>query len=254
LYGTLIAETKSNSADNSEAIDNTETGIVDSILQILDQKKTEFEAAKSRSVNRKESDVYYDTLIEQKVVEEQARAKRKFENTLMTKYQFFKRLLKAIPGITFIKKYFIHISTILLIVLSAYLLYTIYENRRDRDRFFAASRLSIMDKEIQQICEYIEIHFSDPLLSIQSICEKFVTGEAFVKRLFLKEIGIPFDEFIAQVRVHHIQKKVKKNPGISDDELMVFSGFTEWNVLADTFRAITRKTIEEFKQQQAHKE
>lgn len=114
-----------------------------------------------------------------------------------------------------------------------------YWNYQERGRFMTTTRLSIMDKEVQRACRYIEEHYSDPALDIESICGALVTGGAFLEALFMKELGLSIAEFIAQVRINRAKIAIRKNPNLEADALARMVGYTDTNEFLARFETIT---------------
>jgi len=118
--------------------------------------------------------------------------------------------------------------------------------QRDRRRFLTAARLSIMDKEVQNACNYIEKNFADPNLTLTSICNALVTGEAFLQALFQRELGITVENLISQVRVNRMKRIISKNNTIDMSSLAEMCGFADENALKDVFRAVTETELDTF--------
>ena len=141
-------------------------------------------------------------------------------------------------------KYFI-----VLIISCGIVLYTIlfYRRRKDNERFLTSTRLSIMDREVQLACKYMEENFHDSDLTIESMCEELVTGPAFLEALFEKELGMSVSEFLYQVRINRAKSILNKNPAIEADEIALGIGFMDKNIFLQKFKEITGVTLEEYR-------
>lgn len=111
--------------------------------------------------------------------------------------------------------------------------------RKDNDRFLTTGRLSIMDKEVQRACDFIEENFSNQNLSIEFLCSEMVTGEAFLNALFIGELGITVEHFIEQVRINRVKIFLSKDINFDIEKLVSLTGFASGNVLQDIFLKIT---------------
>lgn len=143
-----------------------------------------------------------------------------------------------------------HIPHLVFILLCVVLiLYTLFYfiRKKDSRRFLTTTRLSVFDKMVQRTCRYIESNFSDPQLTVESICRDLVTGEAYLEALFEKELGISIDEFIIQVRVNHLRMLMKEDPEITSDQITDLCGFKNMDDAEQAFRSITGVPLEQLK-------
>lgn len=125
--------------------------------------------------------------------------------------------------------------------------FAFYFSRRERKRFLTTTRLSIMDKEVQKTCRYIEKHHDDPSMTVESICRDLVTGEAFLQALFEKELGMNVESFIEQVRVNRARMLLTKQPELSAREVGFLTGFGDETAFRETFRRITETDFDEYR-------
>lgn len=114
-----------------------------------------------------------------------------------------------------------------------------YVERREKVRFMTTTRLSIMDKEVQRACRFIETNYANSSLDLVMICSALVTGEAFLEALFEKELGLPIDGFIRQVRINRVKILLHKHPQITAHEAALQNGFTTTETFLADFAAIT---------------
>lgn len=142
-------------------------------------------------------------------------------------------------------KYFILLVIALIGIWMFFSIYNYIRNRVEEKRFVTSTRLSIMDKEVQRACKYIEKHYHDPDLSVSSICEALVTGPAFLEALYIRELGMSIDDFITQVRINRVNDILNKDKSISVEELALRTGFTDSKKLAQSFKKVTNIVLQE---------
>lgn len=141
------------------------------------------------------------------------------------------------------------VKLVVLIASLLIILFTIsfYRERRERGRFLTTTRLSVMDKEVQRSCRYIEEHFDDPDLGIDHICAALVTGGAFLEALFVKELGLTVEDFIAQVRINRAKIILRSDTGILTATLAGQCGFSDENRFLERFSTITGCSLDEYR-------
>lgn len=129
------------------------------------------------------------------------------------------------------------------IILSAILF---YRRKVDSRRFMTSTRLSVMDREVQLACKYMEENYADSGLSVESICIALVTGPAFLEALFDRELGMGVTEFLTHVRINRAKLLMKKSPEVTDEELINQIGFSDYELFLQKFNEITGITVEEY--------
>lgn len=145
-----------------------------------------------------------------------------------------------------VKKHSLYFVGLLILLTAIFAIAAFFYWRNDRYRFFTAARLSIMDKEVQNACNYIEKHYSDCNLNIESICNALVTGEAFLQALFMRELGLTVENLIEQVRVNRAKYTLGKDPQIDLSKLAAMCGFADEKMLSDAFNAVTGSTLDDY--------
>jgi AraC-like DNA-binding protein len=113
-------------------------------------------------------------------------------------------------------------------------------------RFLTTTRLSVMDKEVQKACRYIENNFANPELSAKSICADLVTGEAFLEALMVRDLGISVGDFITHVRINRARVLLEKDPSLAMETAAQQTGFGDAESFAAAFKKITGSPFEEF--------
>jgi AraC-like DNA-binding protein len=112
-------------------------------------------------------------------------------------------------------------------------------NRRDKRRFLTTTRLSVMDKEVQRACRYIELHYAQPGLTAKSVCEALVTGEAFLGVLMERNLGMGLGDFITHVRVNGAKAILNREPAVPAESVAKATGFADVDTFDTVFTKVT---------------
>jgi AraC-like DNA-binding protein len=159
----------------------------------------------------------------------------------------FSKVWLSIPGANFIKTHFKGILYFLVALLAIGGAVLFFHWRRDIGKFLTTGRLAIMDKMVQNACDYIEENYANDSLDIEVICETLVTGEAFLQALFYQELGISVENFIIQVRVNRVKYFVNKDTTVDNDVLAQMCGFKDCKTMEDQFHSVTGATLDIFR-------
>jgi AraC-like DNA-binding protein len=159
----------------------------------------------------------------------------------------YKKIYVSLPGVAFLRTHFVHLLLLVLLVALILIIFAGKQNRDDRNRFLSSSRLSIMDKEIQRACNFVESNFANSSLSVELICNDLVTGEAFLRAIFEKELGVSLDNYIKQVRVNRLKNFLIKDNLIQIENLVANTGFADEKALRDIFLEITGMELDSFR-------
>ena len=141
----------------------------------------------------------------------------------------------------------IALLALLLTVVIAVIIYAIVRLiKRDNDgsNFLTQTRVSIMDREVQIVCRFIEENYADVDLNLEKICVELSTGESFVEALFKKELDMRVEEFISHVRVHHAVNLVNEGFTGNYSELMEFCGYQDINQFKRDFKTIAGVSLD----------
>lgn len=122
-----------------------------------------------------------------------------------------------------------------------------YRQRIDGKRFMTTTRLSVMDKEVQRTCRFIENSFDDVSLSVEKICDEMVTGKAFLAALFERELGMTVEGFIAQVRINRAKIFIKKEISADNAAVATKTGFSNTNQFINTFEKLCGVSVDEYR-------
>ncbi len=133
------------------------------------------------------------------------------------------------------------ILVLLMFVLLAVIGVAIYLVRRKKNsgNFLTSTRISIMDREVQLVCQYIEEHYADQELDAEKICEALSTGKQFVETLFKKELDMTLEAFITHVRIHHAVNNINEGFNGESEELMALSGYIDFPRFEHDFFTVT---------------
>ncbi len=144
------------------------------------------------------------------------------------------------------RSYVVHIF--ILVISVGVIIFTLisFSNKLDRRRFLTTTRLSILHKQVQKACRYIETNYSDKELSVKKVCDELVTGAAFLEALFQKDLGIGVEDFIDQVRVNSVKNALSADPAGSDEMICEQSGFSNREELQRAFKKITDVSIDDY--------
>jgi AraC-like DNA-binding protein len=115
-------------------------------------------------------------------------------------------------------------------------------------RFLTTTRLSVMDKEVQRACRYIEKNFADPDLSLKKICLDLVTGEAFLEALMHRDLGVTVNDFIMHVRINKAKQILDKDPLAAGDAIARETGFASGAAFLAVFKRLTGIAFEDYTQ------
>jgi AraC-like DNA-binding protein len=115
-------------------------------------------------------------------------------------------------------------------------------------RFLTTTRLSVMDKEVQRACRYIEKNFADPDLSLKKICLDLVTGEAFLEALMQRDLGVTVNDFIMHVRINKAKQILAHDPLAAGDAIAQETGFVSGAEFLSVFKTLTGVAFEAYTQ------
>jgi two-component system response regulator YesN len=119
--------------------------------------------------------------------------------------------------------------------------------KADRPAFVTTTRLSIMDKEVQTACRYIEKNYRNPQLSLETVCKALVTGQAFLDALFHQELGLNVEEFIRHVRVNRARMLIEKDTATPAEVAAQETGFPDVQSFTGAFSSIVGIPYERYR-------
>ncbi|KMQ50959.1 hypothetical protein CHISP_2101 [Chitinispirillum alkaliphilum] len=145
-----------------------------------------------------------------------------------------------------VRSYLLHFIILCLSVAVIVVTWIHFSNRMEKRRFLTTTRLSILHRQVQRACRYVEKNYGDKELSGEKICEELVTGEAFLEALFHKDLGIGVADFINQVRVNNTKILLSAEPEISEEKICEKCGFADRAELERAFRKITGVSVKDY--------
>ncbi len=150
--------------------------------------------------------------------------------------------------LTKLHSYRMHIALLIISMGVIILTLVFFLKGREKGRFLTTTRLSVMDKEVQRACRYLEKNYADPDLSVEKICEDLVTGPAFLQALFERELGMGVEEFLYHVRTNRAMLLAKENPAMETDEIVLACGFQNSRQFEKYLTKVNGISLEQFRQ------
>lgn len=120
--------------------------------------------------------------------------------------------------------------------------------------FLSTTRLSVMDKEVQKTCRYIEKNYAKTDLSVEMICCDLVTGKAFLEALFEKELGLTVGQFMTYVRINRARIFIENNLQANAETVGGDIGFATPETFTAAFKKIVGTSFEEYRELRAKRE
>lgn len=99
---------------------------------------------------------------------------------------------------------------------------------------------TVKHKTIKSILEYVKINFLKDI-SIQTLSEEFYVNPSYVSRLFKKELGKTFTEYLSALRIEHACSLFEKTD-LSIAEIAEKSGYDDYFYFNKVFKKFTGKT------------
>ncbi len=152
------------------------------------------------------------------------------------------RFLHLHTVFSWLRTHIIHIAILLICAGLIWATIAFFHDTRDKQRFLTRMRLSIMDKEVQKACKYIEKLYYLPHLTPKIVCQDLVTGEAFLQSLFQKELGMSIEEFINHVRINRAKHHLYIHPKTMAAEIAAKVGFEDTDEFERVFALYTDNT------------
>jgi len=134
----------------------------------------------------------------------------------------------------------------ILVIVVAAVFATKLRRRMGGQRFLTTTRLSVMDKEVQRACRYIELHFAESDCNPKVVCEALTTGERFLEVLMERNLGIGVAEFITHVRINGARRMLEKDPAASKETVARASGFSDIRLFEESFLKAAGLSFETF--------
>jgi YesN/AraC family two-component response regulator len=144
------------------------------------------------------------------------------------------------------KKNIIRISVALLFICLIIFFILVAKKRKYKTAFVTRTRLSIMDKEVQLACGYIEKNYKKQDLSTDMICKNLITGRPFLEALFKQELGVDIELFITHVRINRAIMLLEQKHETESDIAAFETGFSDAETFCMAFNEITGVKFEKY--------
>jgi YesN/AraC family two-component response regulator len=210
----------------------------------------------NESVTAKNTDSILSNKAEKSVVQQKKEVKiteigtpHKITNTAEPDKSLFAKIFytkRVNNSTTVTKKNIIRISVALFFIclIVGFILFA--KKRKDKNAFVTRTRLSIMDKEVQLACGYIEKNYKKQGLSTDMICKNLITGRPFLEALFKQELGIDIELFITHVRINRAIMLLEQKREIESDIAAFETGFSNTETFCTAFTEITGVKFEKY--------
>lgn len=221
--------------DSDNKIDSSSERLLDSLYEAEEEK----DIVESPKLNIEPKET--DTLTSKEIVT------KNIENIdLPTKEKRISISLRAKKVLKRVGSYIIQIFIILAGLGALIFLFLSFRKKIESSRFLTSTRLSLMDKEVQIACKYMENNYYDHDLTAEKLCEELVTGTAFLEALFVKELGMSIEDFLRQVRINRSRKMLEKNPQMPVYEVAEKCGYSDNDLFEKDFLSTTGLPFDDF--------
>lgn len=114
------------------------------------------------------------------------------------------------------------------------------------EEFISQKRLSrtqyIMDRAVQYMRENCRRE-----ISLEEVADQVYVSKWYFSKLFRKEKGIKFSDYMSALRIEQAQKIIRENPNLKNYEVADMVGFGNVRYFSQLFKKITGKTPSEFR-------
>lgn len=93
-------------------------------------------------------------------------------------------------------------------------------------------------KRIQTIREYVELHITDPELSVSQISDHFQISTAQIAKQFRYYFGVSLHRFLQQIRFQTAQNLIEAHPDWAMAQVSQASGYTDLSTMYRAFRQL----------------
>lgn len=103
-----------------------------------------------------------------------------------------------------------------------------------------------LSEPIKTAVSYIECHFSDPAISLESVADYLHFNAAYISRLFKRETGKGFLEFLTTLRIDKAKQKLVNRGNESLQVIAESVGYLNYNHFSKTFKKMTGKSPSDY--------
>ncbi len=100
---------------------------------------------------------------------------------------------------------------------------------------------------VAQIRSYIDENFSDYSLTLTAVADKFFINSSYLSRIFKKDTGISFSEYLIKVRIENAMKLLE-DQDYKAYQLAQLAGIPDPNYFVKCFKKISGMSFAEYKQ------
>lgn len=100
----------------------------------------------------------------------------------------------------------------------------------------------LMDKAVQYMRENCRRE-----LTLEEVADEVYVSKWYFSKLFRKEKGIKFSDYLSALRIEQAQKIIRENPGLKNYEVADLVGFADVRYFSQLFKKITGKTPSEYR-------
>jgi AraC-like DNA-binding protein len=117
------------------------------------------------------------------------------------------------------------------------------------DSEFAEAGAAAKPDLVSGCCEYIGAHLGEEL-SLHKVAERFLVSPEHLTRMFRKEKGVSFYQYVLLQRVQASKELLMRDPQRSMTDIAYSLGFTSSTLFSRTFRGLTGMTPSDYRQRQ----
>lgn len=98
-----------------------------------------------------------------------------------------------------------------------------------------------------QIIAYLEGHYADQELDVNSVCDYFYTSSSTLTRLLKKETGMSFSDYLTKVRMNHAIRLLTEGKDYNIKEISALVGFSSQHYFSRAFKNFTGLSPKQYK-------
>lgn len=99
----------------------------------------------------------------------------------------------------------------------------------------------------KQIIAYLEGHYADPELDVNSVCDYFYTSSSTLTRLLKKETGMSFSDYLTKVRMNCAIRLLTDGKDYNIKEISALVGFSSQHYFSRAFKNFTGLSPKQYK-------
>lgn len=99
----------------------------------------------------------------------------------------------------------------------------------------------------KQIIAYLEGHYADQELDVNSVCDYFYTSSSTLTRLLKKETGMSFSDYLTKVRMNCAIRLLTEGKDYNIKEISALVGFSSQHYFSRAFKNFTGLSPKQYK-------